>query len=86
MDDLELILNNSLSNYFKHIEKVGYMSDTNVYQLVLLDFLNTFVRDYSDYLWDEDYAQIKNVINCLYSNSCLINWDKCDFKLPKVED
>lgn len=85
MDDLKLLQYDSLSNYFKYIENTGYSNDTNIYQLLLLDFFDSFIKDYSEYIDEDVELKIVNTINCLYSNSCLIGWDKCTFELPIIK-
>lgn len=88
MDDLSILLENSLNNYFDYLKKTGYMPESYTNQLMLLSFLQDFIKEYAEELEEDSYCSnpyglIRQIINCLYSNSCLINWNKCEFELPK---
>lgn len=90
MDDISILLSEGIDNYYNYLTKTGYMPETDVNQLLLLSFLQDFLTNYQQELLDSGdyyYTLINSIINCLYSNSCLLNWDRCEFNIvPVIEE
>lgn len=72
MGELGNIAQQSLVRYFNVLEKTGYVNDSSVDKLILLQFLNDFLNGFQEYITDKDYALIEKLINCLTDTSCLI--------------
>lgn len=70
MDNLAYI---SITNYFNALAKSGYKSYKEVYNLLVLLFINELLQSsLSLYINEDDYRTIDNILNCLYGNSCII--------------
>lgn len=64
---------NSVTGYFKVLEKVGYCSYSQIKQiLVLIFYYRLLFEDYRGYVTEEDYHLIEKALNCLYGTTCLI--------------
>lgn len=72
MEDLNNIALGALDRYFAVLEKVGYISNSETNKLLLLQFLQEFLQEYSYYITEEDYNIIDKLLQCLSSGSCLI--------------
>lgn len=56
MDDLSILLENSLNNYFDYLKKTGYMPESYTNQLMLLSFLQDFIKEYAEELEEDSYC------------------------------
>lgn len=72
MEDLNDITLQALNRYFKVLESVGYMSDSDTNKLILLQFLQEFLYEYREYITESDYTKIETVLQCLAGSSCLV--------------
>lgn len=72
MEDLDNITYQAINRYFTVLEKTGYIKDSDVNKLILLQFLQNFVYEYQGYITEEDYNTINLIITCLIGSSCLI--------------
>ena len=76
MDINELTLI-STKNYYKVLKSRGSLDYNQVYQLLLLSFIDDlFQEDFSWYITEENYELIDNLITCLSKNSCIIPYTK----------
>lgn len=71
MDDLNNITFDALYRYFKVLESIGYVNDTDVNKLLLLQFLQEFLLEYQYYITEEDYTYIEKILQCFSQTSCL---------------
>lgn len=71
MEGIDSLAQQSLVRYFNVLENTGYVKDKSVNQLILLQFLSDFLNGYQEYITEEDYNLINNIITCL-TNNCLI--------------
>lgn len=81
MGDIDLLLNNSLNSYYKQLGNTGYVQDSQVKQLLLLEFMSDFVGKFEKYLTQDDYDVFNKIVNCLCSNNCFVTWDGCSFNV-----
>lgn len=76
MDINELTLI-SIKNYYKVLKSKGSLDYNQVYQLLLLSFIDDlFQDDFSWYITEEDYAMLTNIITCISKNSCIVPYSK----------
>lgn len=74
INELTLI---SIKNYYKVLKSNGFLEYNQVYQLLLLSFIeDLFQDDLSWYITEEDYAVLTNIITCISKNSCLVPYSK----------
>lgn len=67
------IVYNSMTGYFDALEKLGYLSDSQVRKLLVLSFYKDFMfSDYRGLISREDYMLIGKALDCIYGSSCLI--------------
>ena len=72
MDINELTLI-SIKNYYKVLKSSGFLSYNQVYQLLLLSFIDDlFQDDFSWYITEEDYTLLTSVVDCLSKGTCII--------------
>ena len=77
MDNLESVVSESLNNYYTVLEKTGYIKQPDVNRLLLLQFLENFLKEYSGYVTDSDYNMISRIIDCISNSTCFVpNVDK----------
>ena len=70
MDEL---IYNALENYYSTLSKLGYLSDSQTYKLLVLSFYRDFMfNDYRGFLTEEDYKKIEEALDCIYGTTCLI--------------
>ena len=86
MEDLNNITLEALDRYFKVLESVGYMSDSDTNKLILLQFLQEFLYEYREYITEADYTQIEAVLQCLAGSSCLIPYKEYQMTALPVEN
>lgn len=72
MGELDNIAYEAINRYFTVLEKTGYVNNTDVNKLLLLQFLQEFVHEYQGYITEKDYNLINDIIVCLSGSSCLI--------------
>ena len=72
MEELDKLLAESLDRYFTVLENLGYVSDVNTNQLLLLQFIQEFLQEYQGYITEAEYTKIESVISCLSGSTCLI--------------
>ena len=82
MEDLNDITMQALDRYFKVLESVGYMSDSDTNKLILLQFLQEFLYEYSGYITEQDYTQTEAVLQCLAGSSCLVPYKQ--YKMTSI--
>ena len=76
MDINELTLI-STKNYYKVLKSRGSLDYNQVYQLLLLSFIDDlFQEDFSWYITEEDYALLTNIITCISKNLCIVPYSK----------
>lgn len=70
---MDSIVYNALMSYFNALEKLGYISDSQVEKLLILCFYRDFVyKDFNSILSESDYRYIERALDCLYGSTCLI--------------
>lgn len=63
----------ALAKYYHALSKLGYMSKSHSYKLLVLCFYRDFMlEDYRALLSKDDYLLIERALDCLYGTSCLI--------------
>ncbi len=69
MDDLY----KSLEQYFKILERTGYLSTASVNRLLAYSIIQEFFEEpLYYYLTEEDYQYLQKAVYCLYGKDCLI--------------
>ena len=71
MEDINVLLNSTLDQYFKTLSKTGYQNNKIVNSIVALSAISFVVNNFSQYMEDEDIRAIYNALNCL-GNECII--------------
>ena len=72
MDINELTLI-GIKNYYKVLKSSGFLSYNQVYQLLLLSFIDDlFQDDFSWYITEEDYILLTSIVDCLSKGTCII--------------
>lgn len=80
MDDLY----KSLDQYFKILERTGYLSPTSVNRLVAYNMIQEFFEEpLYYYLTEEDYQYLQKAVYCLYGKDCLIPYPTITENLVK---
>ena len=86
MDINELTLI-GIKNYYKVLKSSGFLSYNQVYQLLLLSFIDDlFQDDFSWYITEENYKLIDNLITCLSKNSSIIPYTKVASHIEPVKN
>lgn len=67
---MEEILYNSLNTYFKIISSHGYRSYSIVYKILVIDFLNDFIKEFNELLSVEDRHLIQSLLYCFFETTC----------------
>ena len=65
----------SLEKYYKYLSQFGYMKMTNVNILFVSVFLIEVLNDYGQYVTEEDYQLIDNILRQYDCCSCLVSYD-----------
>lgn len=66
-------ISKSLSTYFKLLTQLGYVKQSDVYKLLVYNFIGELLtEDTKVYISEEDYKSIEQALYCLYGSSCLI--------------
>ena len=74
MDKIEELLLNSINNYYAHLSKLGTISQENQCTLLVLLLLKQIVTGpMKEFITEDDYKILENVLHCLDTKSCLIN-------------
>lgn len=75
----------SLNKYFKTLESTGYMSYRNVYDLLGLLLVDSFLNtELSEFVTEEDYNIISKFLYCIYGRSCLIPYPQFIREIPQM--
>ena len=70
---MDNIIFNSLTHYYTALSKLGYYKYGDVFNLLVLCFINDFVyQDYRGVLSKGDYNTIEKALNFLFGSNCLI--------------
>ena len=86
MDINELTLI-SIKNYYKVLKSKGFLDYNQVYQLLLLSFIDDlFQDDFSCYITEEDYAMLTNIITCISKNSCIVPHSKTAVHVEPIKN
>lgn len=72
MEDINEITYNALDRYFTVLQHTGYVPQRDVNKLLLLQFIQEMLDQYSDYITADDYNIIARIVQCLSDSSCLI--------------
>lgn len=73
----------SLEKYFKYLSQFGYMKITNVNILLTSIFLLDVLKEYQQYITEEDYQLIDALLRQYDCCSCLVSYD--NYKNAPVE-
>ena len=70
---MDNIVYNTITDYYKLLQKRGYNSPTDTRKILVLCFYwNFMAHDYRGLISREDYLLIEKALNCLYGSTCLI--------------
>lgn len=72
MEDINDITYKALDRYFTVLQHTGYVPQKDVNKLLLLQFIQEMLVQYSEYITAEDYNIIARIVQCLSDSSCLI--------------
>jgi len=86
MDNFNLTTFEAVDNYFKAITKLGYLSKKKTNKLLLLIFINKFLKDYQEFVTEEDYNKVDQIVTCLQGSSCLVPYSKFILASKPVEN
>lgn len=74
----------SLDQYFKVLERAGYISPVSVYRLLAYIMIYEFFEEpLYYYLTEEDYQSLQKAMYCLYGKDCLIPYPEITENLAK---
>ena len=86
MDINELTLI-SIKNYYKVLKSKGSLDYNQVYQLLLLSFIDDlFQDDFSWYITEEDYALLTNIITRISKCSCIVPYIKTAIHVEPIKN
>lgn len=74
-------LYNALSSYYTILSNTGYYNES-VNNLLVVDFINTFIENCYFFITDEDIQLINSIIPCL--NDCLLQIPLLNTSLRKL--
>lgn len=66
---MDNVIYTALSKYFNALELVGFKSDKEVKQLILLLFIYKVYNKY--YITEADHRVLQDSLYCMYGTSCL---------------
>ena len=70
---MDNIIFNTITDYYKVLQRRGYRSYKDVKRILVLSFYRNFVmNDYRGLISREDYSYIERALNCLFGSTCLI--------------
>lgn len=70
---MDNIIFNTITDYYKVLQRRGYHSYKDVKRILVLSFYRNFVMsDYRGLISREDYSYIERALNCLFGSTCLI--------------
>ena len=70
---MDNIVFNTISDYYKILQRRGYHSYADVKKILVLGFYWNFVTsDYRGLIEKKDYSLIERALNCLFGSTCLI--------------
>jgi hypothetical protein len=70
---MDNIVYNTITDYYKLLQRRGYNSPTDTRKILVLCFYWNFMAyDYRGLISREDYLLIEKALNCLYGSTCLI--------------
>ena len=70
---MDNIVFNTISDYYKILQRRGYHSYADVKKILVLSFYWNFVTsDYRGLIEKKDYSLIERALNCLFGSTCLI--------------
>jgi hypothetical protein len=70
---MDNIIFNTITDYYKVLQRRGYHSYKDVKRILVLSFYRNFVmNDYRGLISREDYSYIERALNCLFGSTCLI--------------
>ena len=86
MDINELTLI-GIKNYYNVLKSNGFLSYNQVYQLLLLSFIDDlFQDDFSWYITEEDYALLTSIITCISKHSCIVPYIKTAIHVEPIKN
>lgn len=72
---MDNIIFNTITDYYKVLQRRGYHSYKDVKRILVLSFYRNFVmNDYRGLISREDYSYIERALNCLFGSTCLISY------------
>lgn len=71
-DDLLKFTQESIIRYFTALSQLGYKSYCDTEKLLILIFIQEYLKDYQYYITEEDYNYICKAVENLYGSTCLI--------------
>jgi hypothetical protein len=70
---MDNIIFNTITDYYKVLQRRGYHSYKDVKRILVLSFYRNFVmNDYRGLISREDYSYIERALNCMFGSTCLI--------------
>lgn len=81
----EMILS-SLCNYFNTLKNLGYVNLGLTSSLLIACVLNELIEDFAEYMNSEDLSLINEIMSCINSESCLIDYDNKDLQTVSCLD
>lgn len=73
METKDYHLYTTLKNYYDLLSKTGYCSIEVAKKIIVLDFINSFVDNYSIYITEEDLRLLNKAIECC-NKDCPIDY------------
>lgn len=73
MEDIDVLLSESLDKYFNVLKTLGYTQQDNVDNLVILSGLSYILNTFQPYITEEDLRDIYQVLLCI-SGNCIIDY------------
>lgn len=72
---MDKIVQSALYRYFKILQLFGYKSYKEVYKVLLLKFIDKFLKEFKEYITLNDIWYVQRALFCLNNSICLIQFD-----------
>lgn len=77
---MDEIIYESLCRYYNTLKNLGYVNLGLTSSLVIACVLNELLEDFSDVITDKELAVINDIMKCIDSQSCLVDYESKDLK------
>lgn len=75
MEDINIILSTAIDRYFESLGVLGFSSQANTDNLVVLSGISYIINNFQDNLTEDDIRALYKAVLCI-SGNCLIDYSK----------